>query len=183
MAARHALAGGERSRPRTGAVSMIAPELETSWIYVARCLGWRRMIRQLLVATWVCAGLVSATATASAGPKVAIFPFELLDVSLTGQYIGPQADETQRLALATEELRKLAARDAGYEVLDLSELAAEIARAAPLHQCGGCEIGLARRVGAEIAITGTVRKVSNLVLEAHLFVIDVASGKLANLHR
>jgi uncharacterized protein DUF2380 len=151
---------------------------------LARCLGLTPMIRHLLVCTWACAGLLSATAaTAWAGPKVAIFPFELLDVSLTGQYIGPQAEETDRLALATAELRKLAARDAGYEVLDLSGLADDIARAAPLHQCGGCEIGLARKVGAEMAIMGTVRKVSNLVLEAHLFVIDVASGKLAKQHR
>jgi Protein of unknown function (DUF2380) len=138
-------------------------------------------MKQLLFAT--IGLLLACTTAAQAGPKVAIFPFELLDVSLIGQYTGVQTDETERLAMATEELRKLAARDAGYEVLDLSGLAADIARSVPLHQCGGCEVGLARQAGAEIAIMGTVRKVSNLVLEAHLFVIDVASGKLAKLHR
>jgi hypothetical protein len=137
------------------------------------------MIRLLVAA----ASMALAASAADAGPKAAIFPFELIDVSLSGQYVGPDPTETQRLVLITEELRKLAARDAGYEVLDLSGLAGDIAKAAPLHQCNGCDVDLARRVGAEIAIMGTVRKVSNLVLEVHLFVTDVKDGKLTKVHR
>jgi uncharacterized protein DUF2380 len=137
------------------------------------------MLRLLLAAAIAIAG----ASAAQAGPKTAIFPFELIDVSLPGQYIGPDPNETQRLALITEELRKLAARDAGYEVLDLSGIAPDIAKAAPLYKCNGCDIALARKVGADIAIMGTVRKVSNLVLEVHLFVSDVASGKLTKIHR
>jgi hypothetical protein len=137
------------------------------------------MIRLLVAA----AGIAFATAAAHAGPKTAIFPFELIDVSLSGQYVGPDPAETQRLTLITEELRKLAARDAGYEVLDLSGLTDDIAKAAPLHQCNGCDVDLARRAGAEIAIMGTVRKVSNLVLEVHLFVSDVKDGKLTKVQR
>jgi hypothetical protein len=138
------------------------------------------MIRLLLATVGM---VIAANSAAQAGPRTAIFPFELIDVSLSGQYIGPDPAETQRLVLITEELRKLAARDAGYEVLDLSGLAGDIAQAAPIHKCGGCEVDLARRAGADIAIVGTVRKVSNLVLEVHLFVTDVANGKLTKIHR
>lgn len=136
------------------------------------------MIRIILAA-----GMVLAASAAHAGPKAAIFPFELIDVSLEGQYLGRRADETQRLALATGELRKLAARDAGYEVLDLSGVAPDIAKAAPLYKCSGCAVDLARKLDADIAITCTVRKVSNLVLEVHLIVADVASGKVTRIHR
>jgi Protein of unknown function (DUF2380) len=138
------------------------------------------MIRLLLA----CVGVaLAATAPAQAAPKAAIFPVELIDVSLDGEYVGPRADEAHRLVLATEELRGLAARDAGYEVLDLDAIAQEIARSAPLHKCNGCEIDLARHAGADLAITATVRKISNLVLVFHIHVSDVASGNLNKVYR
>jgi len=123
--------------------------------------------------------LLPATSTvASAGPKAAIFPFELNDVSLEGELGGQRPDETQRLALVTRELRQLAARDGAYRLVDLSALTAEIATAAPLHKCGGCEVNIARQAGADIAITGTVRKVSNLILGFKIEVREVTSGRL-----
>ena len=54
----------------------------------------------------------------SAGPKAAIFPFELIDVSIEGEIAGHRAEEG-RLAAVTEELRRLASRDGGYELVDL----------------------------------------------------------------
>src|SRR5262245_27242828 len=129
-------------------------------------------------------GTVLASAgAAQAGPKAAIFPFELIDVSLEGEYIGPRADEANRLRLATEELRRLAAQEAGYEVLDLSGLALEIEKAAPFHKCEGCEVDLARQAGADVAITGAVRKISSLVLVVQIYVRDVATGKVNEARR
>jgi hypothetical protein len=122
--------------------------------------------------------LLASTIGASAGPKAAIFPFELNDVSLEGELGGRQPAETERLALVTQELRLLAARDGGYELVDLSGLAAEVEKAAPLHRCDGCEVEIARRAGADIAVTGTVRKVSNLILGITIQVRDVTSGRL-----
>jgi hypothetical protein len=138
------------------------------------------MIRLLLV----CVGIAfAAAAPAHAAPKAAIFPIEMIDVSLDGEYTGPRADEAQRLALATDELRRLAAHDAGYEVLDLGAIASDLARSAPLYKCNGCEIDLARRAGADVAITTTVRKISNLVLVLHIRVSDAASGNLNKVYR
>jgi hypothetical protein len=118
-----------------------------------------------------------------AGPKVAIFPFELIDDSLEGQYIGVNAAETQRLALATEELRRLVAHGSDYQVLDISGLASDIAREAPLYKCNGCEVELARRAGAQVAITLAVRKFSSMLLSLHVYVTDVATGKLTKMYR
>jgi hypothetical protein len=127
--------------------------------------------------------LLASTGAALAGPRAAIFPFELSDVSLEGELAGPRPDETHRLMLATEELRQLAARAAGYEVLDLAGLTAEIEKATPLYKCNGCEADMARRLGADVAITGYVRKVSNLILKVFINVRDVDSGKLTRIHQ
>jgi hypothetical protein len=125
--------------------------------------------------------LAVPTTAAMGGPKAAIFRFELIDVSIDGELGGTRVEETQRLDLVTRELRQLAARDGGYQLVDLSGLAAEIAKAAPLHKCGGCEVDMARRAGAEIAITGTVRKVSNLILGFTIQMKDVPSGRVARV--
>jgi hypothetical protein len=50
------------------------------------------------------------------------------------------------------------------------------AQASNLQACGGCDMHLAQRIGAELAITGTVQKVSNLILNMNIYVRDVSSG-------
>ena len=125
--------------------------------------------------------LLAPTMSATAGPKAAIFRFELIDLSIDGELLGPRIEEAQRLDLVTQEFRQLAARDGGYELVDLSGLAAETEKAAPLHKCGGCEVDFARRAGAEIAITGTVSKVSNLILGFTIQVRDVSTGRLTHV--
>ena len=125
--------------------------------------------------------LLATTTVVQAGPKAAIFPFELIDLSIDSAIAGPRADEAHRLVLVTEELRRLASRDAGYEVFDLGGLTSEIDRSGPLYKCNGCEVDIARRIGAEIALTGTVRKVSNLILNIHIYVRDVGSGNLTKV--
>jgi hypothetical protein len=127
--------------------------------------------------------MLAGVSGAQAGPKAAIFPLELIDVSLSGQYLGPRADEAQRLVLATEELRRLAASEAGYQVIDLAGLKSDIERTGPFHRCDGCELEIARRAGAEVALTGTVRKISELVLVVHIYVRDVSTGKVTDVHR
>src|ERR1044072_8726044 len=127
--------------------------------------------------------LAAPTIAATAGPKAAVFRFELDDVSIDGELGGPKVEEAQRLDLVTRELRQLAARDGGYELVDLSGLAAETEKAAPLHKCDGCEVDIARRASAEIAITGTVRKISNLILGITIRVRDVSTGRLTHVHQ
>jgi uncharacterized protein DUF2380 len=127
--------------------------------------------------------LVAGATAAHPGPKAVIFPFELIDVSLEGEYSDRRTEEINRLQLATDELRTLAARVAGYEVLDLSGLASDIESAGPFHKCDACELDIARKAGAEIAVTGTVRKISSLLLVVHIYVRDVPSGRVNKAHR
>jgi Protein of unknown function (DUF2380) len=113
----------------------------------------------------------------SAGRTVAAFDFELIDTSLEGAVNGPRADEQARLARIGEQLRRRLAESGRFSVIDIAPIAAE-ARGTNLYSCGGCETRLAQRIGAELAISGTVQKVSNLILNMTISVRDAASGRL-----
>jgi Protein of unknown function (DUF2380) len=106
---------------------------------------------------------------------VAAFDFELIDLSLEGQFNGDGGAEQKRLALISERLRGWLAAE-GYRVCDLAPVAAE-AKAANLYGCG-CVQKLAARVDAGFAITGIVQKVSNLILNVEIGVIDAGTNKL-----
>jgi hypothetical protein len=117
--------------------------------------------------------------TLGAQTKVAVFEFELIDTSLEGATNGPRADEQRRLARLAEELRDRLAASGRYVAVDISPVA-EDARRSNLQACGGCDAVLARRAGAELAVTGTVQKISNLILNMNIYVRDAASGRLVN---
>lgn len=108
---------------------------------------------------------------------VAVFDFELIDTSLQGATFGTSREERERLAWMGEELRKRLMETGRFEVMDVAALAAK-AHAANLQSCGGCDAELARELGAKLAITGWVQKVSNLILNMNIAVRDTDTGKL-----
>jgi len=113
--------------------------------------------------------------TRGVAQSVAVFDFELIDTSLEGAIRGARADEQERLARLSDQLRQLL-RDSGrFSFVDITPIASE-AQASNLQACGGCDMRLARRIGAELAITGTVQKVSNLILNMNIYVRDASSG-------
>lgn len=122
--------------------------------------------------------LALACGPAVAGTPTAVFAFELIDTSHEGELSGPRADETRRLALITDELRRLVADDGRFGPVDLAGMAADIERAAPLYKCNGCEADLAKTAGAELAMTATVQKVSNLILNLNVYLRAAGTGKL-----
>ena len=101
--------------------------------------------------------------------RVAIFDFELVDTSLEGATNGPRADEAARLARLGDQLRGLVTSSGKLDVIDIAPVRSE-ARKANLQACGGCDADFAKKLGAELSITGTVQKVSNLILNINLYV-------------
>jgi hypothetical protein len=112
----------------------------------------------------------TGAAAHAAAPKAAVFPFELIDTSEEGELNGQRADESRRLAMLTDTLRKRIAESGAYQVVDLSRQAAEIEKGAPIYKCNGCEIDIAKAVGADVAVVCTVQKVSNLILNINIYV-------------
>lgn len=117
-------------------------------------------------------------ASADAPKKIAVFNFDLIDDSQEGEMNGVRTDETQRLVLISDELRRLLKADGRYEAVDLTSIAADIERLRPMYKCNHCEDELARKVGADYVMIGTVQKVSNLILNLNLFVRDVKAEKI-----
>jgi Protein of unknown function (DUF2380) len=112
---------------------------------------------------------------ASDAQSVAVFNFELIDTSLEGAIRGGRADEQDRLARLSDQLRQLLRHSCQFSLVDLTPIANE-AQASNLQACGGCDMRFAQRIGAKLAITGTVQKVSNLILNMNIYVRDASSG-------
>ncbi|NPU11664.1 DUF3280 domain-containing protein [Bradyrhizobium sp. 83012] len=120
--------------------------------------------------------LTSATSARAEAPKVAVFDFELIDTSLQGEVQGPRQDEQARLTHAAEQLRSALQESGRFRVLDIAPVN-DAAHHSNLQACGGCDVKLAGDIGADLAITGTVQKVSNLILNMNIYLRDARTGK------
>jgi hypothetical protein len=116
-------------------------------------------------------------AAAEPAKKAAVFDFELIDTSFGGESRGTNPAERKRLRLISDLLRRRLAASGAYVVIDTAPAESAIRAAGYLYGCNGCEAAIARSLGAELAFTGTVHKVSNLILKINLYVRDVASQR------
>lgn len=135
------------------------------------------MIRAMAVVIAFAAFLWCDSAARAAERTVAVFDFAFVDTSLQGATFGPRSDEQERLAWIGAELRKRLMQTGRFAVVDVAPATAK-ARTANLQSCGGCDAELARELGAQLAITGWVQKVSNLILNMNIAVREADTGKL-----
>jgi hypothetical protein len=135
----------------------------------------RRMIMQLALCGAITCALVGVVCGRIEAQTVAVFDFELIDTSLEGETKGLRADEQARLIRLSDHLRRRLTESGRFALLDITTVASE-ARASNLQACGGCDARLAKRIGADLAITGTVQKISNLILNMNIYVRDASSG-------
>ncbi|WP_375781203.1 DUF3280 domain-containing protein [Bradyrhizobium sp. ma5] len=110
-------------------------------------------------------------------PKLAVFDLEMIDTSLQGEVNGPRTDEQARLLRTGEQVRRELAESGKFHVIDIAPVNAA-AHGSNLQACGGCDVKLAGELGADLAMTGVVQKVSNLILNINLYLRDVHSGQL-----
>jgi hypothetical protein len=118
-------------------------------------------------------GVTAAQTGSGEKLKVAFFGFELVNTSLQ-----PTTDaEKQRLVMIGDTLTQMLAGSGRYEVVLLSDaLKQKIERSARVTGCNGCQIEWAREAGADLAVWGTVQKVSNLILNENVYIDDARSG-------
>jgi hypothetical protein len=110
-------------------------------------------------------------------PRLVVFDFELLDTSLQGEVNGPRPDEHDRLMRVGDQLRAQLVESGKFQLVDIAPVNAA-AHASNLQACGGCDVQYARQIGADLAITGVVQKVSNLILNINIYLRDVHTGRL-----
>ena len=129
----------------------------------------------VLVTIHVVVGLTSADER----KKVAAFDLELVDTSGEGN----DPAQSKRLKLTSAKLRDLLTASGQYDIVDTAPATDQIEAAGYLSSCNGCEIEIARDLGADLALIGTVRKVSSLILYISLYMTDAHSGESVRMHR
>jgi len=118
-----------------------------------------------------------ALAHATEPPKLAVFDFEMIDTSLQGEVYGKRSDEQERLQRTGDQLRGELGESGKFRILDIAPINVA-AHQSNLQACGGCDAELARQLGADLYITGTVQKVSNLILNVNVYLHDAGTGRL-----
>ena len=93
---------------------------------------------------------------------------------------GLDPEDKRRLEVITAELTRLIKDSGRYEVVDSAPIAKEIDDKSPMYKCNGCEDDLAKKVGADVAFIGTVRKASDVLFTVSIYVRDVANQKVIN---
>lgn len=128
--------------------------------------------RRAVLTGWLAVAPLAAHAAAL---RAAVFAVELDDTSLVGEMGGPHADETKRLAMATQQLRRELAQSGFYSPVPLGAVAQE-ADAVDLRHCGGCDATLALKAGAQVSVVSWVQKVSALILNINAVIRDAKTG-------
>ncbi len=113
------------------------------------------------------------------GRKLLVLDFEIIDTS--GEPVDQRADHARRLIDARETIASGLAAQGIYEVLDRAPIQSDIDQILKhtyFRTCNGCEIALAKKVGADLVMTGVVNKVSTLILSMAVSIARASSGEL-----
>jgi hypothetical protein len=119
----------------------------------------------------------SKTAEPAALKTIVVLPFEIEDTS--GE-VGPTNRHDAMLRRLTAFVRNEIASGQFYRVEpeNLTDEAVKAVNAGTfLRGCHGCEIDIAKRLGASHVLVGWIYKVSTLILALHIEVKEVTTGK------
>jgi hypothetical protein len=134
--------------------------------------------------------LVFLVATALAYPaqgatptpvKIAVFEFELEDVSAAGASSKAEsADDVGRMKTVTDEARRVLTASGRYTLVDTAGVSAQAAKDGTLRSCNGCDAGIALQLGAERSLIGVVTRVAQTEYYVSLQMTDTKTGKVVN---
>jgi hypothetical protein len=113
--------------------------------------------------------LLTATICHANPLRAAVFDFELADQGI----IGATDADRARLGPLSELLRSLLSDTGRYRIVSIDLVRGEMAKGPDLRRCNGCATEYAKKLGADVAITGDIQKVSNLILNINVYVYDL----------
>jgi hypothetical protein len=112
--------------------------------------------------------------------KLAVFEFELDDVSPAASLLGQTTSDETTMEKVSSEARRMLAESGRYSLVDVSKIDAEPVKAKSLRNCSGCEAGIALQAGAEQALIGVVRRVTQTDYYVLVQISDAQTGKVLN---
>lgn len=123
--------------------------------------------------SYLAGALLSATAAYAEPPKAAVFDFQLANLGIQG----PTEADRARLRPLSDLLRTLLKDSGRYTIVSTDPVKEEVTKGSDLRHCNGCAEEYAKKLGADVAITGEIQKVSNLILNINVYVKDLKSDK------
>ncbi|WP_374544878.1 DUF3280 domain-containing protein [Rhodoblastus sp.] len=131
--------------------------------------------RNLLFAFTLAAGALFSAGAAVADDAKTAAVFDSVFVNASPQPTSPE--ETARVQHLTAALKQALEKSGQYRVVDIALLQKDLDGIKDIHDCNGCEADLAKKVGAQVAVVAWAQKVSNLILNLNIRIVDVATGQ------
>jgi hypothetical protein len=123
---------------------------------------------------------LAADAEKSSPLKIAVFDFELEDVSPASTFLGKTTSNDAAMEKVSSEARRMLAQSGRYTLVDVSKVDAKPVSEKSLRNCDGCEAGIALQLGAEQSLVGVVRRVTPTDYYVVIQIRDARTGKLFN---
>jgi hypothetical protein len=145
-----------------------------------------RYIAPILAPAVVLLALSAAGAAETALPspiKIAVFPFELEDFSAGAAYVPPDDIDREQLRLSTEEARRQIAASGRYQLVDISAVNDQAAKAGKLRDCDGCEARIAAGLDADQSMIGIVTRITRTEYAVTYRIRDARSGALVDVQQ
>ena len=125
----------------------------------------------------------TADSVASRPIKLAVFPFELVDLSAAAPYVPPDDIDREQLRLSTDEARRLLAESGRYQLVEIGPGKDQAAKAGQLRDCDGCEAGIAAGLAADQSMIGIVTRITRMEYAVTYKVRNAQSGELVGVEQ
>jgi hypothetical protein len=110
--------------------------------------------------------------------KIAVFDFELDDVTPAASANGVTSSSTGTLEKVSNAARRVLAQSGRYSLIDVSKVDAQPVKEKSLRNCNGCEAGIALQLGADQSFIGVVRRVTMTDYYVWIQISDARTGKV-----
>jgi hypothetical protein len=110
--------------------------------------------------------------------KIAVFAFELEDVSPASSLLGKTTSSAASMENVSSEARRMLAESGRYDLVDVSNVEAKPVTQKLLRQCDGCEASIALQLGAQQSLIGVVTRVTQTDYYVQIVIRDARSGKI-----
>ncbi|MGA8706021.1 MAG: DUF2380 domain-containing protein [Steroidobacteraceae bacterium] len=110
--------------------------------------------------------------------KIAVFNFELDDVTPASALLDQSTSSSATLEKVTAAARKALADSGRYTIVDVGKANATPASGKTLRDCDGCEASIAAHLGAAESMIGVVRRATQTDFYITLVIRDANTGKV-----
>lgn len=122
----------------------------------------------------------AAEPTAAGAVKIAVFDFELEDVTPAADLVGKATSSDETLQKVTAAARDQLAGSGRYTIVSVAAADAKPVKDKTLRNCDGCEAAIARKLGAQQSMIGIVRRATQTDYYIMVVIRDANTGEVLN---